>query len=115
MKVETPRVTETYRPGVCPACKATVLVGITDGLTLHLDPARLDTPTEIAALTDGRRTYDLHPDRHAVHRGVIQIQADRGHPVHATHACHQPLPDTGPAHAPDHAPVLAPLPLDPPF
>ena len=105
---------ETYRPDVCPACRATVLIGITDGLTLRLDPARLDLPTEIAALADGRLTYDLHPDRHAVWRSARRIRDwPDHHPVHATHACHRPLLDTGPVHAP--TPVQVPASDAPPF
>ena len=79
-----------YQP--CPHCHRHTLTAIVSGVKTRLNPEPLTINTEIAALLDGRRTYDVLlyglPRRmHPIWRDISRIRAPRRHTVIATHQC----------------------------
>lgn len=86
----------------CRTCQAWTLQGYdwtTDWAGLGIvDPAQLDTTTELAALLDGRRTYEIilrDTDKTLRSRDQWQIGADTPEsltcPVVPAHKCYSPL------------------------
>lgn len=69
-------------------CGRMVLAADVRGITRHLDPTALNDMGELAALIDGRKTYELHGEL-LVPRGHERIAAGRpaDSPVLADHAC----------------------------
>ncbi len=93
--------TDRARPGRCPACGASVLVGLDDTVAAFravADPTPLDRAGEVAALLADRDTYRLtDPPRVSLRRRdrwqITGAPADTCVVVPA-HSCHAPLAPT---------------------
>lgn len=82
----------------CQTCDRPVLAATVGGLDRHIDTACLNPAGELAALLQGRPTFELHNDR-LIRRGAEKIRAGRtGHPVMAEHSC-DPVPNHHIEHA----------------
>ena len=93
------------RAHTCPRCGALTLRALDDevaGLLAVVDPLPLDGPAaELAAILDGRTTYDLigvYRKRLAM-RDELRIAAGSRYPVLATHRCPGPVPGDALDHA----------------
>ena len=111
-------ITEPLRPIPC-RCGAWTLAGHTGGLYVRVDPIPLDTRGELAALLDGRLTFDAHTQAHqsAIYlewRDAERIAGDRTHPVLTEHRCGRIIGQLTHPPAPPAAPTQ-PDPAHPPF
>lgn len=106
----------------CPRCGAQILDAVSEGLHVLADATPLDAHAELAALLDGRLTWDVQPiglprKPHLHHRHSFRIKPERKWPVVATHKC-PPGPHIRP---PQQKPVVLvipygkPTPAQPPF
>jgi ribosomal protein S27E len=78
----------------CRKCGRAIMAATVGGMAVHIDTATLNPVGELAALMQGRSTYNLRGD-HLFRRHPEQIRAgDRRLPVLAKHAC----TDTPPEH-----------------
>lgn len=76
----------------CYGCNRPVLAATVGGLDRHIDTACLTPAGELAALLQGRSTFELHNDV-LIRRGPEKIRAGLpGRPVLAEHSC-DPVPD----------------------
>lgn len=76
----------------CRTCQRPILAATVGGLDRHVDPTPLTPPGELAALLEGRPTYDLSGPLadHLIRRNVHRIRAARIRPVVAEHTCRPP-------------------------
>ena len=87
----------------CRRCKQPVLAATVGGMDVHVDTATLNDVGELAALIEGRTTYELVTADYLVRRSTHHISAGPAkHPVLATHSC-APTPE----HHVNHAWTLA--------
>jgi len=87
----------------CRKCHRPVLAATIGGLDHHVDTGTLNDVGELAALMEGRPTYELVTEDYLVRRTVHHINAGPArHPVLAEHGCTH-IPD----HHIDHAWTLA--------
>lgn len=108
------RLHRAATPTTCRACGAIVLRGLDAdacAFTALADPRPVTAAGEVAALRDGRRTYDLDGrELSARDRWSIPGRPPTPRrPVLAAHRCHSPLPATWLAPAPDPAPDKEPF------
>lgn len=61
-------ITSRAKLGTCGSCGSMVIVGITEGLTVRVDPWSLDQLAEVVAIMLGRTTYTLDSSRRLVAR-----------------------------------------------
>lgn len=85
--IDSPAVLDT-----CPRCGAPILDAHSDGLHIRADAAPLDGHQELAALMDGRLTWDVQPlglpRKPFLHyRHSFRIAGERKWPVVQTHRC----------------------------
>ena len=78
----------------CPRCNRPVMAATVRGLDEHLDTAMLNPLGELAALLEGRRTFDLRGDYIGLRNKEKIASGKRDSPVVARHACK----DTPPEH-----------------
>ncbi|MFE3449643.1 hypothetical protein ACFXJ8_11975 [Nonomuraea sp. NPDC059194] len=77
----------------CPRCGGLILVAHTDGIPARADAAPLDPHQELAAILDGRFTYDVQPlglprKPYLMYRHSFRIaRSTREWKVVATHKC----------------------------
>lgn len=106
----------------CPRCGQQVLDAHSDGLHIRADAQPLDPQAELAALLDGRLTYDMQPlglprKPYLMYRDAFRIGAERKWTVVGSHKCppgpHLPSPPGKPVHL--TIPIGQPIPDQPPF
>jgi hypothetical protein len=75
----------------CAKCRRMVLAVTVNGLDRHIDPTALNEVGELAALIEGRKSYELHSST-MVSRGKCQLGRPRreGLLVMADHNCRTP-------------------------
>lgn len=75
----------------CSKCRRMVLAVTVTGLDRHIDPTALNEVGELAALIEGRKSYELHAST-MVSRGKYQLGRPRlvNTPVMADHNCKTP-------------------------
>lgn len=82
------------RVSLCVRCGCKMLVGITEGLPVKVDPLPLTLEGEMFALMQGRWTYGMTVGGILYHRNPGRIRTDtkHGHPMLVTdHRCWQAL------------------------
>jgi hypothetical protein len=107
-------ITTQATPHRCPRCNAWTLTGHAEGVLAHVDPIPLDAHGELAALMDGRTTYNLHAEltgrQYLAQRTAIEIAAPRRCVVLTAHRCGRqigvmPTPPAPPPALPDDGTV----------
>lgn len=79
-------ITTEAWPGTCRKCHRGVIAGVSEGLTVRVDPARCGLLDQAVAVVTGRLTYTL------INRTLVQRVDRWSHwPVLAEHRCGWPL------------------------
>lgn len=98
-------ITSKARATCCPVCAEPVLLGVSEGLTIRVDPYPVATDIEILAIIAGRQAYTLWAGQLVARLGNSVLPG----PVLITHRCGYIL------RVPTSTPPAAPEAFVPPF
>jgi len=80
-------ISTRVKPRTCPRCNASTLFAYSEGVPAHVDATPIDAAEELAALAEGRWTYELLWCGELLHRDQYRICGKPYGTIHQQHRC----------------------------